>query len=313
MMRAFIYDQRRRPEPLVLRNVEKPLPGDGEVLVKIHAVSINAADYRSMKLGSIPKSRIFGADIAGQIEAVGKNTSIFRPGDAVLADLASFGFGGFAEYVAVAEKALTPKPESISFEEAAALPMAAVTALQALRDRGNIQVGQRALIYGAGGGVGTFAVQLARHFGAQVSAVCGTRNIDLVKSLGAAEVSDYSKEDALKHGQRFDLILAVNGSRALRDYLQALKPRGNLVIVGGSLSQLVSSILFGRFLSLGGKKIRVLAAKPDPKDLAWIVNLVAAGKIRAVIDRCFPFEEIPAAVRYLSEGHAQGKVVIKVV
>ncbi len=313
MMRAYIFDKRRQPEPLLLREIEKPVPGEGEVLVKIQAVSINAADYRSMKLGIIPKGRIFGADIAGRIETAGKNTSLFEPGEAVLADLASVGFGGFAEYAAVPEKALTPKPESLTFEQAAALPMAAVTALQGLRDSGCVQAGQQVLIYGAGGGVGTFAVQLARHLGAQVSAVCGTRNVDLVKSLGAAQVIDYTREDALKRGQRYDLILAVNGSRALRDYLRALKPKGKLVIVGGSLSQVVKSILLGTFLSLGEKKIRTLAAKPSPSDLAWIAGLAAEGKIKAVIDRLFPFEELPAAVRYLNEGHASGKVVIRVV
>ncbi|MEN4041901.1 MAG: NAD(P)-dependent alcohol dehydrogenase [Anaerolineaceae bacterium] len=312
MMNAIVYDKRNKPDRLALRKVEKPLPGEKEVLVKIHAVSVNAADYRSLKMGIIPKRKIFGADIAGWVEAVGEHTQLIRVGDKVLGDLSGIGFGGFAEYVTAPEKVLTLKPAQVSFVDAAALPMAAVTALQGLRMMGNIQSGQKVLIHGAGGGVGTFAVQLARHFGAEVTAVCSTRNIELVSSLGADQVIDYTKEDFLKTGKRYDLIAVINGKRSILDYRRALTDSGVCVLVGGALSQLLAITIFGGLLSIGSRKFRILAAKPNPEDLALITDLVADGKIRPVIDKVFPFEETAKAVRYLSDGNAQGKVVILV-
>jgi len=221
--------------------------------------------------------------------------------------------GGFAEYVSVPESALALKPAGVSFEDAAAVPMAAVTALQALRDKGSIQAGQKVMIYGAGGGVGTFAVQLAKYFGAEVTAVCSTKNSELVSSLGADHVIDYTKDDVFKSGMHFDLILAVNGNRPLSFYKRALAPKGVFVMVGGALSQVIKTMIFGALLSIGGRKMRFLAAKPNTKDLEYVIKLVESGKVKPVIDRRYPLYETPKAVRYLSQGHTSGKVVITVV
>jgi NADPH:quinone reductase-like Zn-dependent oxidoreductase len=312
-MKAVLYDKSNSPGVLTLREVKKPVPLGNEVLVKIIAVSVNAADYRSMRMGIIPKREIFGADIAGVVEAAGKDTEKFKVGDEVFGDLASFGFGGFAEYVAVPERALALKPEDIAFEDAAAVPMASVTALQAMRDKGHIKPGQKVLIYGAGGGVGTYAVQLAKYFGAEVTAVSSTKNAELLKSLGVDHVIDYCKEDFNENGEHFDLIMAVNGNRPLSFYKRLLSPNGICVVVGGSLSQVVKTMLFGAILSFGSRKIQVLAAKPNVKDLEFIIKLVQEGKVKPVIDRRYPLQETPEAMRYLGEGHARGKVVINVI
>jgi len=312
-MKAVVYDKRESPNVLVFREVEKPIPNDNEVLVKIYAVSINAADYRSMKLGIIPKRKIFGADIAGRVEAVGKNINKFTIGDEVFGDISACGFGGFAEYVVVPESALALKPVSVPFETAAAVPMAAVTALQALRNKGNIQPGQKVLICGAGGGVGTFTVQLAKHFGAEVTAVCGEKNVKVIQSLGADYVINYNENDFTKSGKHYDLVLALNGNHSLFTYKRVLAPKGINVMVGGSLSQVIKSLLFGAFMSIGNKKMRFLAAKPNIKDLEFIIKLVEDGKVKPIIDRHYPLHETAEAVRYLSEGHARGKVVITVV
>jgi NADPH:quinone reductase-like Zn-dependent oxidoreductase len=311
-MKAIVYDKSNFPNLLVLREVEKPVPGENEVLVKIHAVSINAADYRSMRMGIIPKRKIFGADIAGRVEATGKAVKKFKIGDDVFGDISGCGFGGFAEYAAVPESFLALQPASVSYPNAAAAPMAAVTALQGLRDRGGLQPGQKVLIYGAGGGVGTFAVQLAKHLGAHVTAVCGENNIETVRSLGADRAIDYAKEDVLQSGEHFDLILGINGSHSLLKYRRALAPQGVFVMVGGGLSQIIFSLLFGPLLSMGGKKMRTLAARPSADDLAWVIQLVAEGKVKPVIDRCYPFNETAAAMQYASLGHASGKVILTV-
>ena len=310
-MKAVVYDKSIRPDKLSYRDVAKPVPTDNEVLIKICAVSVNAADYRSMNMGLIPKKKIFGADIAGRVESIGKNISLFKVGDDVLGDLGSFGFGGFAEYAVAPEIALVHKPANLTFEDAAAIPMAALTALQALRDKGTIQKGQQVLIFGGGGGVGTFAIQFANYFGAEVTVVCSTKNVAQSKSLGADYVLDYTKEDSLKTDKRYDLILAINGNRRLSDYKRALKPHGNYVMVGGSIPQIFKSLLFGWFLSLGSKKIRTLAAKANQTDLEFIAKLAEEGIIKPVIDRYYPLEKVAEAVRYLSEGHASGKVVIR--
>ncbi|MBT6765471.1 MAG: NAD(P)-dependent alcohol dehydrogenase, partial [Prolixibacteraceae bacterium] len=210
-MKAVVYNKKGLPDKLIYCDVEKPRPNDNEVLIKIHAVSANAADYRSMRMGIIPKKRIFGADIAGRVESVGKNIRQFKPGDEVIGDLSDCGFGGFAEYAVAPEKALIPKPTKVLFEIAAALPIAGITALQALRDKGNIQKGQKVLIVGSGGGVGTFAVQLAKYFGAEVAAVCSSKNVAQTSSLGADYVIDYTKEDFTKNKRCYDLIIAING------------------------------------------------------------------------------------------------------
>ena len=311
-MKAIVYIKKGLPDKLIYRDVEKPGPKDNEVLIKILAVSANAADYRSMRMGMIPKRRIFGADIAGKVESVGKNIQQFKPGDEVFGDLSDYGFGGFAEYAVAPEKALIPKPTKILFEEAAALPIAAITALQALRDKGNIQKGQNILIVGSGGGVGTFAVQFSKYFGSIVTAVCSTRNVEQSSTLGADYVIDYTKEDFTKSNSCYDLIIAVNGNRPLFAYKRTLNPNGIYVMVGGSLRQIFKSILFGWMMSFGSKKMRFLAAKSNQKDLKFIVKLVENGKIKPVIDRRYSLDKAAEAMRYLGEGHARGKVVINV-
>lgn len=311
-MKAVVYDKKHTPDSLVLQNVEKPSPGEGQVLVRIHAVSINAADYRSMRMGIVPKRKIFGADIAGRVEAVGANARKFKPGDRVFGDLSGCGFGGFAEYTAPPESALALIPETVSFDLAASIPMAALTALQALRDKGKIRAGQKVLIYGAGGGVGTFAVQLAKYFDADVTAVCGHQNVELVRTLGASRVIDYQTSDGLAEDQKYDLIVGINGSRPLSEYRRSLAKDGIFVMVGGRLDQLIKFMLFGWLYSVGRKKMRLLAAKPSAKVLEFVVKLVEAGKITPIIDRSYPLEETAQAVRYASAGHAHGKVVLQV-
>ncbi len=312
-MKAVVYDKSNSPDVLVVREVEKPVPGDNEVLVKIHAVSINAADYRSMRMGIIPKRKIFGADIAGRIEEAGRNIENLKVGDEVFGDTASYGFGGFAEYAAAPERLLALKPASVSFENAAAVPMAAVTALQALRDLGSIQKGQKVLICGAGGGVGSFAVQLAKYFGAEVTAVCSPENAELTRSLGADHIIDYTKEDFTKSGNCYDLVLAVNGNHSLSAYKRTLTPNGIFVMAGGALTQLISNMVFGSLMSIGSKKMRHLFAKQSTKDLEFVMKLVEEGKVKPIIDRRYPLDETAEAMRYLSKGHARGKVIITIV
>jgi NADPH:quinone reductase-like Zn-dependent oxidoreductase len=311
-MKAIVYDKSQAPDVLRLRDVEKPIPQAGEVLVSIVAVSINTADYRSMRMGIIPKHKIFGADIAGRVEACGQNVRRFKVGDEVFGDISFCGFGGFAEYAAVPEKVLALKPANVSFLNAAAVPMAALTALQGLRDCGNIRPGQKVLIYGSGGGVGTFAVQLAKYFGAEVTAACSPGNVELAKSLGAEHVIDYTREDILGSGNHFDLILAVNGNRPLSVSKRALSANGIYVQVGGALSQVIKTLIFGGLMSIGGQKVRTLAARRSNRDLEFIISLVQEGKIRPIIDRQYPLPETAEAMRYLMLGHARGKVVINV-
>jgi NADPH:quinone reductase-like Zn-dependent oxidoreductase len=266
-----------------------------------------------MQLGiGIPKNRIFGADIVGLVEAVSPVSSKFKPGDTVLGDISGCGSGGFAEYVAVSEDVLVRKPAGVSDADACAIPVAAVTALQALRDKGAIKPGLKVLIYGASGGVGTYAVQLAAYFGAQVTAVCSAQNAEKVRSLGAGEVIDYALEDITASGRSFDRIIAINGYHRLSAYKRILAPHGIHVTVGGSLRQIFATILLGPILSMGSKKFRSLAAKPKVKDLEFVLELVASGKIRAVIDRTYSLEQTAEAMRYVKEGHARGKVIITI-
>lgn len=311
-MKAIIYNKNHKPDHLTLQEIDKPVPLENEVLVKIHAVSVNAADYRSMQLGMIPKNGIFGSDVAGDVEAVGSQVKSLRVGDAVLGDLSGEGSGGFAEFVATPESRLVIKPATVSYEIAAAVPMAAMTALQAIRDKGQVQSSQKVLIYGSGGGVGTFAVQLAKYYGAEVTAVCSTRNVTLSHSLGADHVIDYTKEDILRLDKKFDVAIVVNGSRCLLHYKKALSAGGKVVMVGGSLSQILKTMIFGPIFSIGSKKISLLAAKAVTKDLEFVIKLVVEGKIKPVIDRTYPLKETPDAIKYLKKGHAQGKVVISV-
>jgi len=260
-----------------------------------------------------PKNTRLGADVAGRVEAVGRNAKQFQPGDEVFGDMAGHGNGSFAEYVTAPESAFALKPANLSFEEAAAVPMAAVTALQGLRDEGKIQPGQKVLINGASGGVGTFAVQLGKYFGAEVTAVCSTRNLDQARSLGADHVIDYTKEDFTQSGEQYDLILAANGYHSLSAYKRALTPGGVYVMAGGSMAQIFEAMLFGSWMSkTGGKKMGGVSTKPNQKDLAFVKGLLEAGKVVPVIDRCYPLSETAEALRYLGEGHARGKIVITV-
>ena len=322
-MKAIVYTEYGSPDVLELKEVVKPTPKDDEVLVKVYAVSANAADLHLLRADPFlirlssgllkPKNEILGSDIAGRVEAVGSNAKQFKPGDEVFGDISGCGWGGFAEYVCVSETALALKPTHLSFEEAAAVPMAAVTALQGFHYAGEVRPGQRVLINGASGGVGTFAVQLAKTFGAEVTAVCSTRNLDRARSIGADHVIDYTKEDFAKNGQEYDLILATNGDRSISDYRRALSPKGVYVQTGGSMSQMTQAMLMGPWMSRNGQKMGNMGvAKPNQKDLVTMKELLEAGKVKPVIDRCYPLSEVPEALRYLEEGHAQGKVVITV-
>jgi NADPH:quinone reductase-like Zn-dependent oxidoreductase len=309
-MKAVLYNKKGSTGKFSLLEIDKPVPKDEEVLIRVHAVSLNAADYRSMKLGIIPRSRIFGADVAGRIESVGMNTCIFKPGDEVMGDLASFGFGGLAEYVTAPERALVLKPESVSFEAAATLPLAGITALQALRNQGNLQKGQKVLIVGSAGSVGPFAVQIAKYFGAEVTGVCSSRNRDQTLSIGADHVIDYTKEDFRNNNERYNLILGINGNYPLLGYKKSLAPDGIYVMVGGSLSQIFKSLVFGWVLSFGSKKMKSLSAKADKTDLEFLAGLLGNGIIKPVIDRRYTLDQAADAMNYLSQGHATGKVII---
>jgi NADPH:quinone reductase-like Zn-dependent oxidoreductase len=324
-MKAIVYAQYGPPEILQLKDIEKPAPGENEVLIQIHAASVNAYDWhfltadifllRLMGAGLFkPKRTRLGADIAGRVEAVGRNVKQFKPGDAVFGDLAGHGNGSFAEYISAPESVFALKPANLSFEEAAAVPMAAITALQGLRDEGKIQPGKKVLINGASGGVGTFAVQIAKSFGAEVTAVCSTRNIQQALSLGADHVIDYTNEDFTKSDQRYDLIFAANGYHSLSDYKRALTPKGIYVMAGGSKAQIFQAMLLGPLMSIfGGRKIGGVSSIPNQADLVFVRGLLEAGKIKPVIDKRFPLSDTAEALRYLGTGHAQGKVVITVV
>jgi NADPH:quinone reductase-like Zn-dependent oxidoreductase len=322
-LKAIVYTKYGSPDVLEFKEVAKPTPKDDEVLVKVIAVSVNAADLHLLRADPFlirlssglinPKNQILGSDITGRVEAVGRNVQQFRPGDEVFGDISAGGWGGFAEYACARADALVLKPANISFEEAAAVPMAAVTALQGLRDKGKIQSGQKVLINGASGGVGTFAVQIAKSFGANVTAVCSTQNLDRMRSIGADQVIDYTKEDFTQNGQGYDLILAANGDRSISDYRRALAPKGTYVMSGGSMTQMTQAMMLGPWYSKSdGQKLGNILAKPNNQDLTFIKELVEAGKVVPVIDRYYPLNEVADAIRYLEEGHAQGKVVITV-
>ncbi len=320
-LKAIVYTKYGPPDVLELNEVEKPIPEDNQVLVRIHAASVNFGNLvlltgepflARFAFGLLkPKYSIPGGDIAGQVEAVGKDVKQFQPGDEVFGDLSSCGWGGFAEYVSVPESVLALKPNNLTFEEAAAVPMAAVTALQGLRNKGKIQSGQKVLINGASGGVGTFAVQIAKSFGAEVTGVCSTRNIDILQSIGADFCLDYTKEDFTQTNERYDLILGVNGHHPITAYKRTLNPNGNFVHVGGSGAQLFQTIALGPWISrTGSKKMSSLLQRQNQKDLIFIKELIEAGKVKPVIDRLYQLSEVPEALRYFAEGHAQGKVVI---
>ena len=322
-MKAIVCNKYGSPDVLELKEIEKPLPLENQVLVKVHTASLNFSNLVLLKgkpflarfaFGLLrPKYSIPGGDIAGIVEAVGKDVKQFQPGDEVFGDLSGCGWGGFAEYVTVPEYALALKPTNISFEEAAATPMASVTALQGLRDKGKIKSGQKVLIYGASGGVGTFAVQIAKSFGAEVTGVCSTRNLEILHSIGADQIIDYTKEDFTQKEERYDLILGVNGSNSISAYKRVLKPNGNFVHVGGAESQLFQTLVLGPFISMtGSKKISNLLQRANQKDLIYVKELLEAGKVKPVIDKRYKLSEVSEAFKYFQEGHAQGKVVLTV-
>lgn len=311
IMKAYVYE--KKTKKLVLSEVDIQEPKGNEVLVKIHAVSMNAADYRSLKMGIVPKNKIYGSDISGVVEKIGPAVRGFLVGDEILADLSGCGMGGFAEYVTVPETVLVHKPKSMSFPIAASLPMAAVTALQALRSQGKITKQDSVLIYGASGGVGSFAVQLAKFYGAKVTGVCSDKNKEMVKNFGADEVVDYKKTKLCEVKDSFDVILAVHGSNSLRQYKKMLNNNGRLVVVGGELAQILKALILSPLLSLGSKKVTVLMAKPNTEDLSNVVELVSQGKIRAPIEGVNPFSKLPEVFDDFGKGHSSGKQVIQVI
>ena len=322
-MKAIVYTEYGPPDVLQFTEMAKPTPKDDEVLIRIRAASVNPLDWHflrgtpyAMRMAAglrRPKLARLGIDVSGQVEAVGRNVTQFQPGDAV------FGAcrGAFAEYVCASEKAMVLKPANVTFEQAAAVPVAAVSALQGLRDKGQIQPGQKVLINGAAGGVGTFAVQIAKVFGADVTGVCSTRNMDMVRSIGARHVVDYTKEDFTRSGQRYDLIFDIVGNHSLSDCRRALTPEGTLVLVGGPdkgrwlgpLTGVLKAVVMSWFVS---QKLRPFLAHLNKDDLMVMRELLEAGKVTPVIDRTYPLSEVPDAIRYLEEGHARGKVVITI-
>ena len=320
-MKAIVWTKYGSPDVLHLGEAEKPTPKDNEVLIKVHAASINSWDWELLRgkpfvnrllFGLLKPKIILGCDIAGRVVAIGKNVKQLQPGDDVFGDISGCGWGGFAEYVCARDNALALKPASMTFEEVAAVPQAALLALQGLRDKGQIQPGQKVLINGAGGGAGTFAVQIAKSFGAEVTGVDSTRKLDMMRSIGADQVIDYTQEDFTKNGQRYDLILDVAAYHSIFDYKRALSPKGIYVMVGGSTARIFQVMFLGPWISMtGSKKMGILMHKPN-KDLAFIKELLEAGKVVPVIDRRYPLSEVAEALRYFGKGHAKGKVVITV-
>ena len=321
-MKAIVYTKYGPPDLLEYKEVKRPSPKDGQVLVRVRAASVNALDYRRFEktspigrlmdealLRSVGK--VLGADIAGQVEAVGPGATRFRPGDEVFGVSAGL-VGAFAEYACAAQHQLALKPQNISFAAAAAVPVAASTALKSLREAAKIQPGQKVLIHGASGGVGTFAVQIAKSYEAEVTAVCSTRNLDIAHSAGADHVIDYTREDFTRGERRYDVIIAVNGDRSPLEYRRALSTGGVCVVVGGSTRQIFGAMLFGPWASMfGERKIGAMGvAKVSLDSLATLHQLLSAGKIVPVIDRSYPLAETAKAIQYLVEEHARGKVVI---
>ncbi|OHD54581.1 MAG: alcohol dehydrogenase [Spirochaetes bacterium GWF1_51_8] len=327
-MKSIVFDNYGPPEVLRYIDAEKPVPEDGEVLVKVHASSVNFNNL-TFVIGkpyfarfwtglTKPKVRTPGNDIAGTVESAGGNVTMFKPGDEVYGDIFSCGYGAYSEYVSVPESMIAFKPKNISFEEAATVPEAAKVALQALRDGGKIEAGMNVLIYGAAGGIGTFAVQIAKSYGAEVTGVCGTRNMDMVRSIGADHVIDYTTEDFTKNGRSYDLIVATAGYRSIFDYKRALSPHGIYVATGGSMKgpnsmkQIFQPMLLGPWISRkGGKKLSAWSAKLSREDLDVLGKLIEAGKVKPVIDRTYLLSRTADAFRYYAEGHANGKIVIR--
>ncbi len=320
-MKAMTFTQYGSPDFLELKDVQKPAPKDDEVLINIRAASINSWDWELM-LGTPfvnrlmfgllrpKKVQILGADVAGRVEAVGEKVTQFQPGDEVFGDLSGCGWGGFAEYVSTRENALSLMPGGVTFDEAAALPQAGLLALQGLRDAGGVQPGQRILINGAGGGVGSFAIQMAKTFGAEVTGVDSAIKLDIMSSLGAKHVIDYTKADFTKSEQTYDFILDVAAHHSFFDYKRVLNPGGIYVMVGGAASPIYQALLLGPLISrMGSRKMGILMHKPN-KDMALLKKLVEDGKVSPVIGRCYPLSKVADALKYFGEGKAQGKIVI---
>jgi len=326
-VKAIVRDNYGPPDVLELRDIDKPEPGDDGVLLRVHATSVNPADWHILRgdpyiarlqLGlRKPKDRVLGCDVAGQVEGVGKNVTMLQPGDEVFGSPFMHGFGAFAEHLRISEDLLASKPATLSFEQAAAVPLAASTALQALRDHGRIGPGHKVLIIGASGGVGTFAVQIAKSFDAEVSGVCSTRNVEMVRSIGADHVIDYTKEDFTQSGQKYDLIFQLAGTRSPSECRRALTTQGTLVLSSGEsegrwigpVERIIKALVLSPFVS---QKMVSFTVKPNKEDLQFLKQLIEAGKLTPVIDRTYSLSEVPEAIRYLEEGHARGKVVISV-
>ena len=320
-MKAIVYHEYGSSDVLKLEEVAKPTPTDDEILIKVHAVSVNRSDWEGLigkpwyaRIGGLrkPSNKILGSDVAGRVEMVGKNNKEFQPGDEVFGEMGDY-HGGFAEYVCTRGRAWVLKPAGLTFEEAAAIPQAGVIALQGIRDKGQVQPGQKVLINGAGGGAGTFAVQLAKLYGAEVTGVDNTGKLDFMRSLGADHVIDYTREDFTKNGKLYDLILDVIAHRSVFAYRRALKPNGSYFAVGGSVVTMFQIFLLGPWIRrTSDRNVQVLAVQRNRKDLVAITELCEAGKVVPVIDRRYPLREVPEALRYLGEGHAKGKIVITV-
>ena len=318
-MKAIIYHKYGSPDVLGLKEVEKPTPKDDEVLIKVCAASVNPLDWHFVRgtpyfvriiAGLLqPKDTRLGVDVAGQVESVGRNVTQFKPGDNVFGTCR----GAFAEYACASESALVIKPDTVTFEQAASVPVAASTALQGLRDKGRIQPEQKVLVNGASGGVGTFAVQIAKLFKAEVTAVCSPRKMNIARLIGADHVIDYTKEDFTQDGKCYDLIIAANGYHSISDYKRSLGRNGIYVMIGGSGAQMFQALFLGPLVSItGSKKMGGMMAVVNKKDLIFLKGLIEAGKVKPVIDRHYPLSDVAQAIRYLEEGHAQGKVVITI-
>ena len=322
-MKAFIYEKYGPPSNLRLSEVEKPEPKEGEVLIKVHATALSVPDWRLMRgtpfmtrlmAGLMkPKYKILGTDVSGIIDALGKNVTGFKVGDAVYGDLSGSGFGAFAEYVCTKEDVVAHKPSNLSFEEAASMPLASVTALQAIRDKGQVREGHKVLIIGASGGVGSFAIQIAKSFRAEVTAVCSTRSKEQALEFGADHVIDYTQEELSHSEERYDVIVAVNGYYQISTYRKLLNPKGRFVMVGGlSIAQVIGVMAFGPLMSMiGDKKFAGLMAMPSQRDLAYMAKLAEEGKTKSIVEKQIGFSEIPEGLGYLEKGHAKGKVVVK--
>jgi 2-desacetyl-2-hydroxyethyl bacteriochlorophyllide A dehydrogenase len=322
-MKAIVQTEYGSPDVLSLQEVDKPVVPDNGVLVQVRAASVNAGDWHLMRgtpfpirlFGGIlkPKIKTLGMDVAGRVEAVGKDVTQFQAGDEVFGDLSECGFGAFAEYVCVTESALVPKPANISFEQAATIPVAALAALQGLRDCGQIKSGQKVLINGASGGVGLFAVQIAKAFGAEVTAVCSTHKMEMMKSIGADYNIDYTQTDVTKNGQQYDLILDAAAYRSVFDYAPILKTDGTYVLVGGSTARFFQVMLFGSAIArIMHRKVKCLASKPNRSDLMILKDPIEAGKIVPFIDRTYSLSEVPTAIRQLEQRQVRGKIAISI-